>query len=85
MYMLIGHFSILFSLYFAGENGEVSYSIVDGDLDDYFRIDENTGAIYTKADLDREVVSSYTLIVMATDKAVEIDDRRSATTEVFIS
>lgn len=66
----------------SGENGEVIYSIIDGDMEGQFYIDENTGVINTAADLDREVTPGYTLVVMATDKAVEVDNRRSATAEV---
>ena len=77
-YMCVQSYVYLFS----GVNGEVSYSIEDGDLDGHFRIDIDTGAIYTKNDLDRETVADYNLVVMATDKAEQIDNRRSATAEV---
>ncbi|XP_072333062.1 protocadherin Fat 4-like isoform X2 [Scyliorhinus torazame] len=50
----------------AGENGQISYSMEHGESP--FSIDPITGGIVTTSDLDREVQTSYTLIVLATDR-----------------
>lgn len=50
----------------AGENAKITYSIVSGNQDSAFEIDEN-GNVLTNAQLDREIVNEYKLTVMATD------------------
>ena len=45
----------------------VVYSIISGNTGFYFHISNDNGAIQLMRDLDREVVSSYTLVVEATD------------------
>ncbi|KAK0134170.1 Protocadherin-23 [Merluccius polli] len=50
-----------------GENGHVSYSIVAGDDQGVFRLEENTGLLYLSSPLDREVRASYRLIIRAAD------------------
>lgn len=74
----------------SGLNGDVSYSIADGDIDGQFGINPSNGKIYTVVELDRETAPSYNLIVMATDMAnVGTDmtnaaaNRRTATAEVI--
>ncbi|XP_053399963.1 cadherin-related tumor suppressor-like [Mercenaria mercenaria] len=68
-----------------GLNGEVSYDIIDGDIEGQFRIDSKTGIIYTTALLDRETTPSYSLVVMATDMAETVSERRTATAEVLLT
>ncbi|XP_056442399.1 protocadherin-23 [Gadus chalcogrammus] len=53
-----------------GENGRVSYSIVDGDSQGVFRLEENTGFLYLSSPLDHEVSASHRLIVWAGDGGV---------------
>ncbi|XP_060682957.1 protocadherin Fat 4 [Hemiscyllium ocellatum] len=50
----------------AGGNGQVSYSMEFGESP--FSIDPISGEIVTTSTLDREIQTSYTLIVLATDK-----------------
>ncbi len=52
-----------------GTFGNVSlrYSIVSGDFQDSFTIDTNSGIILTNAPIDREMTSSFTLMVQARD------------------
>ncbi|CAL8331130.1 unnamed protein product [Lota lota] len=50
-----------------GENGRVSYSIVDGDDQGVFRLEENTGLLYLSSPLDHEVRASHQLIIWAGD------------------
>ncbi|GCC35199.1 hypothetical protein chiPu_0013682 [Chiloscyllium punctatum] len=50
----------------AGGNGQVSYSMDFGESP--FSIDPISGEIVTTSTLDREIQTSYTLIVLATDK-----------------
>ncbi|XP_033631597.1 protocadherin Fat 1-like isoform X4 [Asterias rubens] len=51
----------------SGAYGEVTYSILRGDLFDQFIINEKNGLVSVAAELDREQISSYSLIVRASD------------------
>eukprot|EP00794_Sanderia_malayensis_P020074 gene20074-22044_t len=53
----------------AGVNGELMYSLVHG-ADGKFKIDRDTGSIHIASSLDRENKSSYSIVVMASDKSV---------------
>lgn len=44
-----------------------------------FRVDGRSGALMTRAPLDREMVARYTVIVKATDQASPVTDRLSST------
>ncbi|XP_063379045.1 protocadherin-like wing polarity protein stan [Cydia fagiglandana] len=83
-----------------GKNAEVEYSIesVTADqLDDsndsieseraeeVFRVDGRSGALLTRAPLDREKVARYTVIVRATDQASPVSDRLSSTATVHVN
>nr|XP_039265780.1 protein dachsous-like [Styela clava] len=61
-----------------GENGEITYSILNQTAsigknpqtlsqNQFFYIDSYTGELYTKAEMDRETIPSYTLVIKATD------------------
>ncbi|XP_033646357.1 protocadherin Fat 4-like [Asterias rubens] len=50
-----------------GENGLISYSITDGDIQNAFRVNPDTGDITLSKLLDHETKSSYTLNVTARD------------------
>ncbi|XP_012885169.1 PREDICTED: protocadherin-23 [Dipodomys ordii] len=54
----------------SGLNGLVDYSFLSGNEEETFHIDATSGVITTKADLDYESTSSYSLIVQATDRGV---------------
>ncbi|XP_074535832.1 protocadherin Fat 3a isoform X2 [Halichoeres trimaculatus] len=54
----------------AGRDGEIQYSIRDGNGLGRFAIDEETGMIYTTDMLDRETKDSYWLTVYASDHGV---------------
>ena len=54
----------------SGSQGEVSFSIVSGNVGDAFVIDAVTGAINTSNSLDRETEAVYNLVVRASDGAV---------------
>lgn len=43
----------------SGVNGQISYFIVDGNLNNAFVIDSVRGILATNVVLDREIVSSY--------------------------
>ena len=51
----------------AGTLGEVSYSITSGNSNNNFAIDSTSGEITVNGDIDREVISEYTLIIRAQD------------------
>ncbi|KAI2668551.1 Protocadherin-23 [Labeo rohita] len=51
----------------SGVNGQISYFIVDGNHNNAFVIDSVRGILATNAVLDREIVSSYKLILQAKD------------------
>ncbi|XP_071495031.1 protocadherin Fat 1-like [Diadema antillarum] len=55
----------------SGVNGHVIYSIIDGNLFDQFTINPNNGLVSLAAKLDREQISSYSLLVRATDLGEE--------------
>ncbi|XP_035681485.1 protein dachsous-like [Branchiostoma floridae] len=50
-----------------GENGRVSYEIMQGNLYGTFGVDRNTGRIFTAKELDFELNARYRLIVQAQD------------------
>ena len=66
----------------SGRDGEIAYSINSGNELEHFSINTSTGVIYTNVLLDRENVSSYRLLVVATDNGVP---PRNGTTVVQIS
>ena len=53
-----------------GENGRVSYSILDGNVGDKFSIESSTG-ILSCLPLDRETKESYHLVILAKDNGGE--------------
>lgn len=54
----------------SGPNGEIAYTIVEGNAGDAFGIFPD-GQLYIKSELDRELQERYTLLVVASDRAVE--------------
>ncbi|XP_059483774.1 fat-like cadherin-related tumor suppressor homolog isoform X2 [Neocloeon triangulifer] len=51
----------------SGANGEVSYSIENGDRHEQFFMDKKSGYISVSKQLDREMISSYVLEIQAKD------------------
>ncbi|KAL7855856.1 hypothetical protein AOLI_G00194600 [Acnodon oligacanthus] len=54
--------------YDSGVNGQIDYSIVDGNHNNAFIIDSVRGILATNAVLDREIISSYKLVLEAKDR-----------------
>ena len=54
-------------LVFYNRNGYVTYSITQGDPDDHFDIDPDTGVVSIASNLDRELYPDYNLTLNATD------------------
>ena len=52
-----------------GTNGLITFSIMSGNTDDAFVINNATGFVAVNANLDREVVDSYSLYISASDNA----------------
>ncbi|XP_075716448.1 protocadherin-23 [Rhinoderma darwinii] len=52
----------------SGLNGQVDYTIVDGNENKAFVIDSRRGILSTNAILDREIKSSYRLVLQAADR-----------------
>lgn len=52
----------------AGINAEIRYQIVNGNLNDTFKIDPNTGIITVANQLDYENINEYFLIIKAEDR-----------------
>ncbi|XP_076149286.1 protocadherin-23 [Alosa pseudoharengus] len=52
----------------SGVNGQLDYSIVSGNHNDAFIIDSMRGILATNTVLDREIVSSYKLVLQAVDR-----------------
>lgn len=62
-------------------------SISGGGLDDAtgtFALDSHSGVLTTRLQLDRERTQVYTLVVTATDQALPISERHSATVTVVV-
>ncbi|XP_018591367.2 protocadherin-23 isoform X2 [Scleropages formosus] len=51
-----------------GVNGQIDYAIVSGNHNDAFMIDAERGILATGAVLDREIISSYKLVLHAVDR-----------------
>ncbi|XP_037108956.1 protocadherin-23 [Syngnathus acus] len=51
-----------------GENGQIEFSIISGNQNDAFILDSVRGILATNSMLDREITSSYKLVVQASDK-----------------
>ncbi|XP_067948846.1 protocadherin Fat 4-like [Watersipora subatra] len=51
-------------------NGMLEYSIIAGNGDDNFKIDENSGVIKVDSALDRDIQSEYKLLVKASDNGL---------------
>ncbi|KAK3099557.1 hypothetical protein FSP39_006219 [Pinctada imbricata] len=69
----------------SGMNGQIMYSIVDGDLYGQFGIGTNNGTVFTTKTLDRETMEIYNLTVMATDLAEPSGDGQTTITMVIIN
>ncbi|KAG8182639.1 hypothetical protein JTE90_018475 [Oedothorax gibbosus] len=54
-----------------GLNAEVRYSIIAGDIDYYFTIEEDTGILRVAKDLDFETKSHYSLTIKAEDSGAD--------------
>ena len=69
-----------------GVNGTITYSIIQRGASDggEFYIDPSTGEIFTNASLDRELVSSYELTVMAEDNPTNVSYRLSSEVNLTI-
>ncbi|CAG0879402.1 unnamed protein product [Cyprideis torosa] len=66
-----------------GANGRVTYSIVDGDEDGLFDIDDN-GVVVTVKELDREKQSIHNLWIQASDLAEPPSRRLSSTIQATV-
>lgn len=54
----------------SGPNGQLEYTIIDGNKDNSFSINRATGEIRTTRPLDREKVAQYELRIKATDRGI---------------
>ncbi|XP_057655100.1 cadherin-related tumor suppressor [Diorhabda carinulata] len=52
------------------QNNQFSYSILDGNIDQVFKIDPQNGEIHTSKRLDRETIGTYSVIVGAIDTGI---------------
>ncbi|XP_035677124.1 protocadherin Fat 4-like [Branchiostoma floridae] len=66
----------------AGNDGVIVYTMPTYTN---FRLDENTGEITLKAELDYETTQSYELVVTATDQSAASADRQSASVTVYVT
>ncbi|CAG7831120.1 unnamed protein product [Allacma fusca] len=67
-----------------GLNGIVHYEILQQYPEETFRINTLTGTMYLQATLDYETQSSYMVVVMATDQALNPLERLNSTTTAHI-
>ncbi|KAI5754092.1 hypothetical protein M8J77_005676 [Diaphorina citri] len=77
-----------------GHNSEIEYSIQSIDAgglgssngaSDTFSLDPHSGVITTRVSLDRETTQVYTIVVVATDQALPVSERRSSSATVVVS
>ncbi|KAM4697236.1 protocadherin-16 [Discoglossus pictus] len=73
-----------------GPNSQVRYSLLrqePGGPASTFRLDSETGVLSVTAPLDREAISSYLLVVEASDSALNVSQRHcsSVTARIFLS
>ncbi|XP_060526655.1 fat-like cadherin-related tumor suppressor homolog isoform X2 [Cylas formicarius] len=61
----------------SGANGNVTYSIIHGDNQRRFAMDEQSGYVSVAAPLDRESVSGYVLEILAKDNGVPVLSRQT--------
>ncbi|KAL1490534.1 hypothetical protein ABEB36_013210 [Hypothenemus hampei] len=61
----------------SNENGEITYSINDGDQLNQFSIDPKTGYVSVAGPLDREAISSYVLEILAKDSGLPVLSRQT--------
>lgn len=66
-----------------GSHGYVRYSITGGNFNDSFMISPTTGAITVRNNIDRETMSSFSLVVVARD--LGLPQSRRVTTTVSVS
>lgn len=67
-------------------NGEIRYSFVNADeVIGVFDVDPQLGSITTVSALDREVATTYRLVVSAVDNSLDVTERRTATTVVVVT
>lgn len=67
----------------SGPLGDVSYTIVRGDLFSLFTIGSKNGLISLAAELDREQSSSYSLVVRASDSG-EVARSQEVTVKISV-
>ncbi|KAG7299928.1 hypothetical protein JYU34_016953 [Plutella xylostella] len=67
------------------ESLDSSNEQVLGESQEVFRVDGRSGALLTRAALDREKVARYTVVVKATDQANPLSDRLSSTATVHVN
>ncbi|XP_076257504.1 FAT atypical cadherin kugelei isoform X3 [Rhynchophorus ferrugineus] len=61
----------------SNENGQITYSIINGDSKEQFSIDSNSGHVSVAAPLDRESISSYVLEILAKDNGLPVLSRQT--------
>lgn len=67
-----------------GTNGQIRFSIADGNVNSDFRIDSVTGVISVAKPLDRETRASYSLVVQAADRGSSPRTDRSTVNVVLL-
>ncbi|XP_073501312.1 protocadherin-23 [Phyllobates terribilis] len=68
----------------SGPNGQIDYTIVDGNENKEFTIDSRRGVLSTNAILDREIKSSYRLVLQAADRGIPSLSSTSTVTVLVI-
>lgn len=69
----------------SGDNGTVSYSIIsDPAAESHFVVDEASGLLQTRIEIDHEKVTRLKIVVVATDNATDPRLRLNSTTEILI-
>ncbi len=68
-----------------GIHGEIRYTIISGDSGSYFDLNSTTGALTLKKITDREIVSSFSLVVRTRDKGTPLVRQDQTTVDITVS
>ena len=67
---LVDIFQVSLTTYYSTSQAIIQYSLFSGDRYNQFLINPSTGVISLRSSLDRELISNYTLSIMAFDQSV---------------
>ena len=67
-----------------GVHGQLEYNIISGNLENHFALDSGTGILTINSNIDREISTSFSLVVEARDRGTPQTRSDSTTIEITI-